>query len=811
MYNNLSQSALPFPETQPAIFTKLNRVFAGREKELRQMTNFLEQARLGNGNFVIISGEAGTGKSRLIKEFVRLARQHTSLIAREDFDSTNYYQPYHPFWQLIKRLEELTHYHLDREVREQLEHQENIISSGTETLLSLPTDNNLLQQRLVTHLLQIAKDQVVILVLKNIHNASPATWRFIHYLSESIIESKILMVLTLRLDGRIKDSNKIPKYAEILKRMNRERLIHRIDLKRFTTPQIRNLVYQIFQRSDFSNSFIPILEELSGGLPATLLEYLNSFIRHGIVYQETGIWVNREDISEEKLLPLLRQSNSSFNFEVYETKFTEDQRTLLQYAALFDRRVDYRILADLLHKPKIALVKDLENLRDYKLFYELGGGYYKFRQRRFQLRVRKFIDRKRFQVMHLEIAKAIENADHLTPSEKIHLLAYHYSQTMQYEKALSFLLQAGDLALRNFAFSEAKHFFTTAHSILPQFDIEQQKKKKLPIVLKLAWLTKVLGDRKKSLELYCQALQLSEQMGEKQYVGEILVHKGLTHVQLNDYQSAIANFRKVLSDNPVHTNHKLKTLAYIGMGNIYFEQSEYEKALSHYQTALDLAQATNDQTNQANILNNMGVVQSILGNRVGAIALYSQSIPIYKITGDNYGLARVYNNIGITYADEGNWKQANAFYGKSLSVSDVMGLVPLKSTTFLNRAIALIHLKRLEEAEEYILKARRLLDRLHDEVGIAECYRIQGMMYRVKGNHSGAQEHLFTSLKKFNKVNNPLGIAETQYELGLLFASLQDYGQVEEWLYNARDTFIKMGLMEKVQEITARLESITPQ
>gem|GEM_PF-4707629 len=785
---------------------KLNRVFTGRDNEIQQMLDLLGQARNRVGSFVLISGEAGTGKSRLVKELIHLVRKQNVAIAEKDFERTEYYQPYRPFWKLLEQLKDSTKQRVIAKTLPKPQPSEYGEPSNLTSFYTVHSRNHLVQQRLVTHLLDLARHKVIVLLLENIHFASATTWRFIHYLSRSIIESKIMIVLTLRLDGRLNNPDKIPVYADILKRMNRDQLIRRIELKRFNTRQIRELLYHTFQQSDFSNSFVPILKELSGGLPATLLKLLKNLVRNGIVYPENGIWINRDNFGEKEITRLLPRTPYHAGMELFERGLPEKQKNLLRYAALFDQKIDYRILADLFRQSRVVILKDLANLREQKLLRGLDDIHFKFHHRSVQLGIRERLAKAHTQRMHLKIAATIEACDYLSASAKVPLLGYHYSQTNQYEKAFLYLKKSGDLALGNFALTEANHFYRKAFSILEQLEPFTQKSETLPILLRIAWLTKVLGDRKKGLELYNQALQLSRDLNATSFIGEILVHKGLTHVQLSDYQNAFKSFRKVLLEDAHQTDHKLKTLAHIGMGNIYNEQSEFEKALSHYQTALELAKAADDKMSQANILNNMGVVQNILGNRIGAIALYSQAIPVYKENGDNYGLARVYNNIGITYAEEGNWKEANEFYGKSLHVSDTMGLVPLKSTTFLNRAIALINLQHLEEAEEYTTKAGRLLKRLHDGPGMAEYYRVQGMLDRIKGDYNSAREHLFTALEKFNQLNNFLGIAETEYEIGLLFEALHDGARGNEWLQRARDNFKKIGLTEKALGVTGRLE-----
>ena len=208
------------------------------------------------------------------------------------------------------------------------------------------------------------------------------------------------------------------------------------------------------------------------------------------------------------------------------------------------------------------------------------------------------------------------------------------------------------------------------------------------------------------------------------------------------------------------------------------------------------------------LYNNLGIIENILGNRMQSISYYSQSIPIFEKSGDNFGIARVYHNIGMTYADENSWKKANEFYGKSLCASDVMELVPLKSVTFLNRALALVHLNNLVEAKEYNYKAYRLLNRLHDELGIAEYHKIQGIIEKEEQNWVEAEKHFDLALKKFEKLKNKLGEAETKLEKALLYLLREDTQKAKYWLNECKNGFMSLGLKEKMDIIDKKINQI---
>jgi len=252
-------------------------------------------------------------------------------------------------------------------------------------------------------------------------------------------------------------------------------------------------------------------------------------------------------------------------------------------------------------------------------------------------------------------------------------------------------------------------------------------------------------------------------------------------------------------------------MANYGLGNIHFELGEYEKSCKFYEAALSAANGLEDKQLMANIFNNMGAIANIRGHRMRAIRLYSKSIPIFKNLSDNFGLARVYNNIGMTHADENNWQHANEFYGQSLMFSDVMGLIPLKSITFLNRASALTHLKKFNEAREYNFKALRLLEHLKDELGMAEYHKIQGIIEREQNNWQEAGEHLQKALEKYGAAEGKLGCAESEEELGRLAKAMNNYKEAVLWFNKALTSYQELGLKERVKIIENQLHKLESQ
>lgn len=788
--------------------TNFSQVFAGRERELEQLRAHLRWAIEGSGSFVVISGEAGIGKTTLVNRIAAEARDAGVNVISTSFKEVLAYEPYKPFLQIIKQLS-------DSEMQKSAglvanapiwndDKHEQHSDWDLESLYSLQKEQGLAQQRLVSVLTETSRKKPLFITLNDVHLAPLTTWKFIHYLCGSLAEQKILLMVTLRQDGRELQKKQLPAYADVLQRMNREGLVDRIKLGRFDEKDIRKLLNKLFPRSDFSSRMVAYLMEATHAIPAQVIRCIEALQQKGVIFQKQDVWYNQENMTKETLINLVNDDHERKAALELTKKLSSNHKVLLQYAALMNRQIDHRLLSAITKRPRITVVKDLLALSDRKILTPVSDGRYEFKTASTRLAILAQIPPEKRITKHHEIAASIEGAEHLESTEKVTLLAHHYSQTEDKKSAFRYLHRAGTLAIENFAFLEAQDFVKKALDLLDAPPKADQKAEKIKLLTRAAWLDRVLGHWDDSIENCKAALKLSGKKSDNRTKNQILIQQGLTYFRLNDWENAQRCF-EACHRNKQDLDLFEQAMVNLGLGDVHFELGNYEVSRNYFEEALEITRDINVGQFKGTLLNNLGAVENVYGHRLRAIALYSYSIPIYEESGDNLGLARAYHNIGMTYADEDNWEEANNFYGKSLKASDVMGLRPLKSITFLNRALALAHLKRFDEAREYNFKAQELLKQLKDDLGIAEYHKVQGVIEREQSNWIEAGRHLQLALEKFMALRNKLGQAETEYELGLLAHSINRQENMAQWLNKALESYGELGLVEKVEKINGIL------
>ncbi len=790
---------------------RLSATFVGRSKQMEQLSTLLERTVKGAGCFVLVSGEAGTGKSTLIRQFSTYAANSGVTFISENLGRVHSFEPYTPFLRMIAKLGGSKIDSLMERVGATEENAPTAARAGggnrsplwnLEALYSLQTRTGLAQQLLISALLEAAREKPLLIALTDAHLAPLTAWQFIHYLSRSIAEHPIMILLSLRQDGKVLNHDKIPVYSDVLQRMNREGLVEKIQLKRFTREETRKYYRNVFYRMDFDSHFIPAVLEVSGGLPRHLVSLTGALVHKKIIYEKNSIWFIRENFSHQMILKISREDNELAGIGSVVRKFDILQKTILNYMVLMQGyNFNHRILADLLNMTPVAIIKQFQFFTDAKILAARDDGKYYFRRPAIQSMIESQIPPETRVTLHSEIADVVSRADYLTNSQKISLLAHHFSHTANKKAAFIYLHRAGEMALKNFAIAEALLYYQKAVALLPSVRNLLERYEQATMLLEAAWLDRMLGNWSESLQFCQMAEEVCDQRTLENLGMHIRIQKGFTYFRENNWEDALRCFRESLDRSAADDQSFNFALLNYGLASVYFELADYVTAKKYYEIALAIASESEYEILLANILNNLGALESVQGNHLQAIGLYSRSVPIFTKMDDRAGLARIYHNIGMTHAEAKNWKHANEFYGKSLHLSDDLGLMPLKSITFLNRALALAYLENFVEAREYNFKALRILEHLHDELGLAEYHKIQGVIERQEGNCERAASFFQLALDEFRKLKNKLGFAETECEMARLFRLNMDGAHANDWTLRAIRSFDGLGLKRQMEAI----------
>jgi len=273
--------------------------FVGRQKELELLDGYFEDALNYNGGFILVKGEIGSGKTRLLQHFEERTRDHNLHVLRgktrraeaRSFSPFTFMVKHflcglkHDRRWMVKYLEpEISSYFLDLipELRRYypLDSPEHASSSTNLSFLYS-------FQRFFENL---AVSRPLLILLDDIQWMSNDSLELLNYLVRRIDDLPVLLLATMRSH----ENNK--KLEALIDNFEADRLVHSINLSNLSSADTEQLLERKFDTS-FPTHFSEWLFSVTGGNPLFTGETLKGLIRGNILHtvSDRDRWIIEED------------------------------------------------------------------------------------------------------------------------------------------------------------------------------------------------------------------------------------------------------------------------------------------------------------------------------------------------------------------------------------------------------------------------------------------------------------------------------------------------------------------------------------
>src|SRR6266581_2607137 len=614
-------------------------VLIGRGAELTALRLLVDRARSGKGQLVLLSGEAGIGKSRLVAEAKTYATAQGFLLLQGLCFPTDRSCPYAPLLDLLRS-------HLATSSPEQVDTEMGSLASALSPLLPdllplpsglpplLPLDPEHEKRRLfaaLAHLfLRPATKQPALLVVEDLHWSDETSLDFLHYLARRCPASPLLVLLTYR-SGEV-----YPGLSHFLAHLDRERLAQEFALAPLTRGEMSAMLHAIFdlRRSVFmvpplaQGELLDTMYTLTEGNPFLIEELLKSLIEAGDIFDEQGRW-KRKELRE---LHIPRSVQDAV--ELRTDQLSEGARRVLNLAAVTGRHFDFALLQELIQQDEAQLLQLIKELIAAQLVVEESAEQFAFRHALTRQAVYADLLVRERKALHRRIADTMEQLYSAMLDMHLADLAYHLYEAGAWEKALGYAQHAGEQAQAMYAPRAAIEQFTRAldaarhGSISPPASLYRMRGK----------AHETLGDFEQARLDYETTLQMARSAGNRQDEWRALMDLGYLWAQ-RDYAQAGTYFQQALElargmDDPITLAHTLNRL-----GNWHVNIEQPREALHYHQEALTLFQQVHDSQGIAQTYDLLGMTATLGGDLLQASAYYQQAIALFRELDDRQGLA----------------------------------------------------------------------------------------------------------------------------------------------------------------------------
>jgi TOMM system kinase/cyclase fusion protein len=566
----------------------------GRESEVALLLERWAQSQEGRGQVVLLRGEAGIGKSRLVEALSeRVRREGATRIA---FRCSPYHQN-SALYPVIDHLQRFLQWQRDDTPEAKLDTLEQVLRMYRlpledvvplfAALLSVPLPErypalNLPSQRqrqktqevLVAWLLEEAERQPVLAVWEDLHWADPSTLEVLGLVLDQAPTARMLTLLTCRPELRPPWGSQAPVTQVILNRLGH--------------TQIETMIAHLTGGKALPAAVVQQVVAKTDGIPLFVEELVKMILESGLVQEEAKRYVLTGS------LPPLAIPSTLHDSLMARLDRLSAARDLAQLGAVLGREFAYELLQAISPLEEPTLQQGLAQLVDAELVYQRGlppQCRYIFKHALIQEAAYQSLLKSTRQRYHQRIAQVLDAQFPETVETQPELLAHHFTEAGLAEHAVPYWQRAGQRASAGSAYVEAMSHFTKGLEVLqglPDTPERAQRELDVQIALGQACIATKGQAASEVGQIYRQARDLCRQVEDVPQLCRVLWGLFSFHVVRAELQTARKLGEELLSlaqhlQDPVYLQGAHfalgSTLLYLGEFPLSCQQWEQSLAL----------------------------------------------------------------------------------------------------------------------------------------------------------------------------------------------------------------------------------------
>ncbi len=772
---------------------RVESALVGRRGELEAMTRLLAEAQTGQRRVLLLEGEAGIGKSRLLAELRRLAQQQGVAWLEGTGQSIEQGTPYRAWRDLLAALFGLDEGMGPAERRRVVQGRVAVVDPALaarapllndvlrlelpETELTRSFDPQLRHESLTALVVELlraaAAERPLAVVLEDGHWLDSLSWELALAVARALYEGPVLLALALR---PLEETGP-PEYSALA------------GLEGAAVVRLEGLPPE--ETVALAAARLGIAPE---GLPAEVAGLIGGRAGGNPFFAEELAYVLRDSgvLTVEEGACKFTRDLESLGEQVPDTvegvvlaridRLPAEQQLTLKVAAVIGRSFLYRTLKDVHPRQVLAelLRAQLEELgrRDLTLVEALEPELsYLFKHVITQQVAYETLLFSRRRELHRAVAGWYERvyADALSPYYP--LLVHHWNGAEDEEQERHYARLAGEQAAAQYANVEAVRYLSRALELTAEEDLEQRYAL-LSAREKVYYLQGAREAQRQDLE----ALeQLANALDDDRRRGEVALEQTVYSTAIGDYPAAVATAQRAVRLGQDAQDVLTESRGYQLWGKALWEQRDLVAARPRLEQALALAQATSLRSVEAGNLTSLGVVCFLQSDYAQARDYYDQSLHIYRECGDRRNEGIVLGNIGLTFYGQGDFDQSWSFLQQALHIAREVGDRRSEGRTLGNLGNAADLLGDYAESEKCYNEALRIFRQIADRGNVARSLINCGIISRRYGNYGEARDYLEEGLYICRDLGNPLDEASALNVLGTISTALGNYVEARDF------------------------------
>ncbi|MDW6025115.1 adenylate/guanylate cyclase domain-containing protein [Mesorhizobium sp. BAC0120] len=797
----------------------LSAPLIGRAAELGRMLACLDRACNGSAQLVRLVGEAGIGKSRLVREFIARVRDDErfgNVAVRQTACSPRGEQSYGALAAVVRSAGGMMQNDPPDEIRAKLglllgelglhgEEAERLkpllfhvlgVSDPDATLRHVEPEQ--LRRQILYAIRTIMERRLalspLLIVVEDLHWADAVSLEALRFVVDRLERTRLMLVVTHRPapENDQLDSTKVSHTA--------------LRLWPLSDPEGQDLLAALFgiPLSKSSGRLANRILSRAGGNPLFIEEIVRGLIDSGVLRRDGAKWQIASDEAGAGI-PASIQAMLLARID----RLPQDVRRLAQEAAVIGPRFDGALLQMITADPA-RLQTGLELLCDFELIEEVSGAgsiasqSYRFTQTLLQDVIYQNLLLQRRTEMHGRIGKALEDLSGDDPEklEDLTLLGHHFSLSAAEEKGARYLMKAGDRAHIIYANEDALRLYQQALATLAR---SGQSQMALLLNECIADLSGPSGRREAAQEHYRTALDAYQTAGDRIGAARILRKTGRLLWDWGRREQAEASYAQAATllsetDAPVEQAHLWQE-----RGRLAFRTGDHARAVKWADDALAAARCVPPDADDASrreaalataeALNTKGVALARAGRSQEAVREVERSVEVAEAAGLMSAACRGYTNLGVLYTLI-NPQRAIDVCRRGLDVARRIGDLGFQARLLANLAVACCTFtdrcpeEGVPAAEEAIEIDRALDQREHLSVPLI----VLGQIHQCNGKPELAAKLYGEALQIARETSEPQLLFPCYDGLATLNLDLDNLAEADRYFALAQDVCAQHGL-----------------
>jgi predicted ATPase len=612
----------------------------GRDEEIDLLLRRWARAKAGNGQIVLVSGEAGLGKSRIIAAFEERLQGEPHLRLH------CFCSPYHQdsaLFPVIDQLGRAAGFARDDPPASKLEKLEALLARTTPPdedvaffadLMSLPASEDCplpdispprkkerTLEALIRHLEGLAHEKPLVTVWEDAHWLDPTSWELLDRTVEHVRSLRVLLVVTFRPQLQ-------PPWAG-------QAQVSMLALSRLDRRDCTTLIALIAGGKTLPDEIVFAIADRTDGVPLFIEELTKSVLERGLLRED-----NDRYVLDRPLQPLAIPATLHASLLARLDRLLS-AREVAQIGAAIGRQFSYALLRAVSRLPEDELQIAVGQLVASELVFQRGippDAVYSFKHALVQDAARASLLRRARQQLHAQIASALEADSPEIIESQPELLAQHYAEAGLFERAVAFWGKAGHRSVARSAMAEAAAQFQKGLdqlALLP--DIPERRQKQLEFSSALGAVLNVAkgSAAPETGQAYARARELWEQLGSPVEFVEVPCGQSRYHAHRGELDRAQSLAEDLLNVSRTRNDSAGLVMAHYSAGRNLMWVGSFAHSRSHLETVLALY----DPDSHHSLVRQTGIHPQLAAQAALGIVLFCLGFPDQALAQSNKAIA----------------------------------------------------------------------------------------------------------------------------------------------------------------------------